>query len=264
MEGDEASEAALAWAAAKRSGVFFLAAGAIHLGARAAFRRGLGERRLAAMKRHDRLNVAELVVSTAHGLASGGMGLALVAGGAWAGDVFAPYPALADTLFACLTGYAAWDTAVMVFMEEPAAMWLHHALVIFGAFAMQVYREAAFFPALFAVSELTVVPTNALWYAQKVFGEPRDGPRARFLRFVRALFYVVLRLPLGPYAVYHAVSTTPGGLSGVAARFAGLHLVVSGGTAMNVGLLTVLNVLWTRGAVASALRRASTGKRKPL
>lgn len=251
-----------AWAALRRSAVFFAASGALHFLARAVMRRFVGKARLDGMSRHDRLNASELVVSTAHGLASGGMGLLLFMRGAWAADVFKPYPELADTLFACLTGYAAWDTLVMVFMEEGAAMWLHHVLVIFGAFAMQVYREAAFFPALFAISELTVVPTNVLWYATRLFGVSPSSRLANTLRSLRALFYVLFRLPLGPYAFYHALATTPGGLSGLVSRFAALHPVVCGGNVFNVASLSVLNVLWTRGAISSAMRASAAKVKK--
>lgn len=240
--------------AVQRSGAFFAAAGLVH-GAAHAVAKAVVPARMAALKPNDRIAVGQLAASLAHGLASGGMGLYLVGAGTWSGDVFGPYPELCDTLFACLSGYAVWDTMVMLWQKDGPDMWLHHVLVMFGAFAMQVYREAAFFPALFAISELTVVPNNLLWYARSFAGAGSGDASSAVLRVVRAAFYVVFRLPLGPYALAHAISTS-GGVGPLVRRFAKLPVVVSGGTALNVGALTILNVIWTLGAVRSARRGA--------
>ena len=77
--------------------------------------------------------------------------------------------------FSLLKGYALYDMVVMYkHGGEALGTWLHHVVLAYGCFLMLGFRQAAFFPLVFTISELTVVPNNLLWIAQKLGTQSRS------------------------------------------------------------------------------------------
>lgn len=149
-------------------------------------------------------------------------------------------------------GFAAVHTGAHTARLACCALRCDCARVITGRWRLQVYRQVAFFPALFQMTELTVLPTNVLWFATKFQVQAPRLKRAAIL--LRALFYVVFRLFVGPLALAHAVRCHGG--AGFLTKFLAAPWPVWVGNTFNVGSLSYLNVVWTLAAVRRALGKA--------
>jgi len=118
----------------------------------------------------DRIEVAQKIPSTLHGLLAGGTALyLLLLRQDFRQDVFEPYPALCDTLFSTTLGYSLYDMAVMYFQGgQHFSMWMHHFVESTGCFLIMQFREAPYFPACFSVTTISTVPLNLLWLLDKL------------------------------------------------------------------------------------------------
>ena len=82
--------------------------------------------------------------------------------------------------------------------------------------------------------------------------------RLRLFRWVvglRALFYVVFRVWLGPWALMECVRIH--GIRPFMAKFAKLPLLVSAGNVFNVSFLSYMNIVWTKQALERVQRLES-------
>ncbi|KAJ1916087.1 hypothetical protein IWQ60_008220 [Tieghemiomyces parasiticus] len=274
---------------AQRIGKAFLAYSALHLVVEKLFVPRLDPRAVAHLSRSDRIELVEKIPSTVNGLVSGLLGMYVIhVQRGFRGDVFKPYPRLLDRLFSGFAGYCLYDLGIMALQaNRDPAMWAHHAAGFLGATLMTVYRQAAFFPTAFMITELTVVPTNLLWYIQKL-GADRSAPGVaavwyRRVAIARAVAFVALRLTTTWFVLWYALYNTPsvdGQSAGPGAagdetkpvvglrrqvccrrrlhdlwyQFSCLPRVVSVLTTINVSLLTILNLNWTLTVVRN-LRR---------
>ncbi|KAJ3126868.1 hypothetical protein HK101_005661, partial [Irineochytrium annulatum] len=122
---------------------------------------------------------------------------------------------------------------------------------------MRSYRTAAYFPACFCVSELTVVPSNLLWILQNLTaaGLPSPSPALSSrlqtpLLILRAILFTLLRLPAGPLCLLYAVQGERGQtwaekVERFWSRYRRLPALVSWLSAFNIATLSGLNVWWT-------------------
>ena len=83
-------------------------------------------------------------------------------------------------------------------------MWAHHIAEALGCFLMTCFRQAAFFPMMFAVTELTVLPANILWMAQK-FERSESSKLVPALLLLRFFAFLGLRAFILPYTLKYAM-----------------------------------------------------------
>ena len=182
----------------------------------------------------------------------GGASLYLALSGAFSRDVFAAYPPLLHAMFAATAGWSLWDMGVMMGCGEKPSMWVHHAITFTGTTLMQLYRVAAFFPALTLLTELTVLPANVHWYMGVLRLKERH-PRLYHANLVaRAAFHLLFRLCTCPGTVAWAIRVH--GLAGFVRRWRALPLVVSGASTFNLLFLSYMNAVWTRGTFRALAR----------
>ncbi|KAI9293058.1 hypothetical protein K502DRAFT_52465 [Neoconidiobolus thromboides FSU 785] len=73
-----------------------------------------------------------------------------------------------------------------------------------------MYRKGAFFPLIFTITEITVIPTNLVWVLQRI--EMKDSPLYSYGLFFRAIFFLVFRSFITPFLFYYALNN-PGDIS---------------------------------------------------
>lgn len=235
----------------------------IHLVVAPLWRKALGEQRYLALKKRERLYLAEKTVSTVNGLVSGSLALYTIANGQYRGDVIYPYPKAAHYALAFFSGYSIYDTAVMALgAHEPAIMWMHHLMGWFGVMGMMYYRKLSFFPVAFAISELTVLPFNLIWYLSKL-NVPRTAPVMKFALALRAIAFLTLRAPIGFFIFLYANKQTPGGLRELLRRIfvnKEVPTFLATGTSINTLAFTFFNLLWTTQAIKVSLMSKKRGE----
>jgi len=120
----------------------------------------------------------------------------------------------------------------------------------------QYFRELSFFPIVFAVTELTVLPFNFIWYLSKL-NVPRDSALMRFALIARAVIFLALRAPVGFFAFSYAHLQTKGGLAGLWRKLF-VEKVVLGPvavlTALNTMAFIIFNIHWTLQAIKASTR----------
>lgn len=229
----------------------------VHLVVKPIWRKAVGEKKYTSLKKRERIYLAEKTVSSLNAIVTGGLALYAITSGSYAGDVVYPYPKAAHYALAFVCGYSLYDTTVMALgAHEPPIMWAHHILGLGGAFAMMCYRELSFFPVAFAVSELTVLPINLVWYLNKL-GISRKSRRMRAALLARAIAFLTLRAPIGLLTFAYAHTNTKGGLQALWRRLfvnKEVNQFVSRAAAFNVSAFTIMNLLWTYQAVKVAMQ----------
>lgn len=121
---------------------------------------------------------------------------------------------------------------------------------------MQYYRKLSFFPVVFAISELTVLPFNFIWYLSK-FNVPRTAPIMKFALALRAVAFLTLRAPVGLFAFLYANKQTQGGLRELLRRVfidKEVPAILAVGTSVNTVAFTFFNFLWTAQAIKASLK----------
>jgi hypothetical protein len=232
--------------------------GALHSVASRVLPALLGQKRMAAVQRSKNrqhpLYFAEMIGSSAHAAFVGISALwVLIRQRRQHGfdvDVFKPYPKWFDVVFSTSAGWSIWDMVAMYGAGEHPAMWLHHIIVLTGSVLMQCYRQAAFFPAIFGITELTVLPHNAMWYLSALGLQATHARLEARLSLARALFMLVFRLPIGPASIAYAVKVHGG--AKFWQQYRQLPITVQTATAFNILALSVMNCIWTGGAVSVA------------
>eukprot|EP00753_Platysulcus_tardus_P010339 PLAT2580.1.p1 GENE.PLAT2580.1~~PLAT2580.1.p1 ORF type:complete len:327 (+),score=100.02 PLAT2580.1:61-981(+) len=202
------------------------------------------ERPTAAERRRAHILWAEKVVSSMHAAFVGCLAAYLWMSGAWAGNVWR-HPPLGDFCLAGHVGYSVYDMIAMYFYGETADMWLHHAMSCSGSILMGVYRVMAFFPVALMASELTVLPSNVNW-ALRNAGLPRSSPLFRWNARVRVASYFVFRTFIGPAMVLYALRT-----ESFYTLMPKVVITVPIITFTFLALLSVMNIIWTRGLLRS-------------
>ncbi|KAG8778434.1 hypothetical protein FRC16_003841 [Serendipita sp. 398] len=242
------------------TGASAVACAGIHLVVAPIWRKMIGRERYAALKRREKLYLAEKTVSTVNALVTGGLALYSITSGGYHGDVLHPYPAAAHYALGIFSGYSLYDTTVMALgAHEPPIMWLHHILGFGGAFAEMCFRELSFFPVAFAISELTVIPFNAIWYLSK-FNVPRTSRVMRVALITRAVAFLAIRAPIGIFTMAYAHNQTKGGLPALLNRiYTGRETsrIFATGVFLNTMAFAIMNLIWTIQAI-----KASTKGRK--
>ncbi|KAJ3017314.1 hypothetical protein HKX48_003628 [Thoreauomyces humboldtii] len=122
----------------------------------------------------------------------------------WREDVLRPYPALLDSILAQHIGYTLYNVGIMWIVggQHPSA-WIHHLLGVLGTSLMRHYKLAAFFPAVFLPTELTVVATNALWVLAKL-GRTHTKAYSAWT-WIRAALFCGIRAPAGVCGLLYAL-----------------------------------------------------------
>jgi TLC domain len=207
----------------------------------------------------DVLYLAEVAPSTLHGLVAGLAGLYFqLAARVWKDDVFVPQPRMVDRMLALSAGYSLHDMLVMFRHGDSVDMWLHHVLMIWGCLTMVCYRLGSFFPSVFFVSELTVLPQNLLYVCTQLMGKERFEKTGLFtaLLYARVAFHVAFRVGLTPFCFAYARYTgvtyerwrqTPGFLQAA--------------LLWQLTAFQLMNLFWFKGAVVRVLRHR---RRRPL
>jgi len=159
----------------------------------------------------DRIDLPEKIPSTINGLVVGTLGLYVIFWEkAFENDVVYPYPLALDLLFGSFVGYTAYDLKIMWSKpQEELSMWVHHILGLIGSTLILFKRQAAFFPALFSITEITVIPGNLVWFLQRL--ELKKTKLYTIGLALRAGFFLTFRTFVAPFCYYYAVSN-PGPL----------------------------------------------------
>ncbi|KAG8811916.1 hypothetical protein FRC17_002278 [Serendipita sp. 399] len=148
--------------------------------------------------------------------------------------------------------------------HEPPIMWLHHVLGFGGAFAEMCFRELSFFPVAFAISELTVIPFNVIWYLSK-FNVPRTSKAMRVALIVRAVAFLAIRAPIGIFTVAYAHNQTGGGLPALFRRvYADKEAgrIFATGVFLNSLAFAIMNLVWTIQAIKASTKEEKKEKEK--
>ena len=128
---------------------------------------------------------------------------------------------------------------MLVHGNESFTFYLHHVIMVSGAFLMMHYRVGSFFPAMFLQTELTVVPQNALWVLQKTRTTGAHPRLVRAILLARVLLHVACRLPVGAVTVARAARHLS------LAQLRQLPIIVWAASGFNVAVLSYLNTVWT-------------------
>lgn len=130
---------------------------------------------------------------------------------------------------------------------DTAAMWVHHCVVVTGFTMLLYFRQAAFYPLSFFITELIVIPVNVLWYIRSL-GVPRESRIYKIAYTARFLAYYVCRIWVAPWVFYRAI------VRGDYARYQEVHPLVTIFSNFNGALLTILNLLWTIDVTSSYIK----------
>jgi hypothetical protein len=181
--------------------------------------------------------------------------------------VFRFYPRILDMVFSSYVGYSIYDMGTMVIVgDEPMAMWFHHIVGAFGAFAMMMYRQAAFFPVTFLATELTVVPTNLVWYLRTLDVDKKSA-LYRWNVTIRNIVFLTARSIVAPACLSYALQQVEGAsisekISRLKAIFATLPRFLVAGTVLNVVGLGALNTFWNIMVIRNALKKSRGAKKE--
>ncbi|ORX86031.1 hypothetical protein K493DRAFT_307154 [Basidiobolus meristosporus CBS 931.73] len=225
------------------------------------------------LSKNDRIDLSEKFPSCVNSIVVGLFSFYLVfIARVFDNDIFTHYPPALDVLFAGLLGYTIYDSSVMFLKpkEEPT-IWIHHLVVAFGCIMEMYYRQAAFFPTMFCVTEITVIPTNLVWYLQRL--QMKNTKLYTKALIARAAAFLFIRLPIAPFVFWYAldnqglppIETLVSGtlatanntmfpepsayfnekISTLFMRFSDLPWIVSLSCTFNILALGLLNTVWT-------------------
>lgn len=167
-----------------------------------------------------------------------------------------PYPASLDVYFGSHFGYTLFELLLFVVRKEPVSLWFHHLVDAYGTFFTTCFRESAFFPFAFGITEMTIVPQNALYYYQILkLNQPK---LLKFLQLWRAVFYLIFRTFISPFTIGYALTsnrlTWP--------QFKNSTPIVTVCSLFNIISLTYLNSEWTAQVISAAWRTFKTLENK--
>jgi len=229
----------------------------------------LDQGKLARLPKGERLDVAEKFPSIVNGLITGLLSFWLIfVERSFEADAFAAWPPALDFFFCNLIGYTLYDLSVMFRQPHaPVDIWVHHALGLAGCAGMLYYRQAAFVPLAFGMTELTVVPHNALWLIRR-FGD-KDSLAYKASLLTRAVMFLVLRLPMLPFTVWYSYAhqgptPLPPSWTTYVGKWRAVDPVVFYGTAINATVFGLLNTVWTAVIVYTALATFLLKSKKPI
>jgi len=219
----------------------------------------------------DLTQLATKLGFTVHALHVGMLSLSLILRHHFHRSVFTSYPPSLDLLYLDHISYTAYDMLVFLYTgAEKLDMWMHHLFGIAGSMAIIIARRAAFFPTAFAVTELTIPVTNLVWVMDRL--KMQESDIYKYASVLRAMFFVVFRLFIGLLTLLYAFQNIDGWkrdkrrVGGGKERweafwkqFTNLPWWVQAGTVWNVGLFTVLNVMWSKTVIKAAWRRWRMG-----
>jgi hypothetical protein len=158
----------------------------------------------------------------------------------WHKDAVTPFPNKLFKIYSIHLGFLAFEIYMFKKRGEPLALWIHHILDAVGSAGIMLYRECAFFPTAFLVSEATIVPQNALTTHQ-IFGFDK-GALYGFLLIVRTLFYLAFRTFCGPGSIRYGFSNSRLDIE----RLKKVNPVVSGLSTLNILVISMLNAKWSK------------------
>ncbi|KAJ9065423.1 hypothetical protein DSO57_1019751 [Entomophthora muscae] len=169
-----------------------------------------------ALNENDRIDLPEKIPSCINGLITGLLGLYVIFWDcAFKFDVINPYPPILDTLFSNYVGYTIYDLCIMsTKTKEDSTMWIHHIVGLVGASLMPFFQKGAFFPVLFTITEVTVIPGNLVWLLQRL--NKKDTSLYEVALALRAAAFIVFRPFAAPFCLYYAFNN-PGPLAPYAA-----------------------------------------------
>lgn len=201
----------------------------------------------------DRIYLGEKVCSSLHGALSGGGALySIFIAKDYNRDIVITFPPIIRSVFCLSIGYELYDMATMYLQgSHPAQMWLHHTVVLIGASCSLAYRLGNFSPALFGVSEITVLFSNIRWYL-RTFGLT-NTPGSKLNDTLLLLAYVLFRVPLLPYFFYHAWKVKQ-----LRAFYVSVPPIVPFLSTLFMFFLTFLNWNWTVALIRAYRRRHYT------
>ncbi|KNE70808.1 hypothetical protein AMAG_14924 [Allomyces macrogynus ATCC 38327] len=217
----------------------------------------LGQAKYKALSRRDRIYLAEKILSSVNALVTSGLAFkAIFLDKAYDGDVLNPYPNLAHTVFASMCGYTIYDLFTMWAQGgDHWSMWIHHIMSLYGTSLIMYFRKPSFFPLLFAVSEITALANNLVWYAQTLRPTSSWLPS---LMVARAVTFTVARAWIAPYALARALAQAQYNPAMLWAQWFGassnLARIAAFLTALNVFTIGWFNVGWTTAVWKLAVR----------
>lgn len=172
------------------------------------------------------------------------------------------YPHSFHWFFSSYVGYSVYDMLAMLAVGgEHWTMWMHHLIGAAGAFLMMLYRQAAYFPIVFTITELSVIPTNWLWALRTLQVSPQSS-QYRVAHMTRSIAFLGFRTFLAPVCLWYAWQQVGGPNLPATEKLqvwrqivGRLPWVISAGTIFNVGFLGGLNLWWTMTVGRGVLKR---------
>lgn len=164
------------------------------------------------------------------------------------GDPWESFPVELETLYPVYAGYCLYDMITMYYQTQHWSMWVHHLLGVFGSIHLMWARAGAYYSTWFMITEITAVFDNINWYFKTLYMSDMDllsrHKWNQFLSVTRAISFVVLRLPIGPYSLYKSTFKFKDDI-GLINQWLSVPLIISIPGTLMIFLFTFLNTAWT-------------------
>jgi hypothetical protein len=174
-------------------------------------------------------------------------------------DTLFAFPPSLDALWSIMLGYELYDfLAEFLGGGTHWSIWVHHSIVVVGLVISLHFRQAAFYPLVFTMTEVTVVTAN-LHFWLKTLGLDKALHRVVLANDVaRVALYWGLRLFLGPWVFWRGHSL--GQLRPLFTQTA--HWLIPFFVLFNVLALSGLNAFWTYKLTRNFLRSLRGARHK--
>jgi len=209
---------------------------------------------LKSFGQYHSLELPEKFVSTANGMVGGLCSFYLVViKQVWKDDVIFTYAPELDFYLPLLVGYQLYDMFYVMIRQGSGAhaeMWAHHFAACIGLSTLYIYKQSAFLPVAYMISEITVLPVNIRYIVQKLGLSDKNPSLLKIIDLINLAFFLVFRTFVGPMSLYYGFSRNLSALL-FDQRVAWFVTVLCG---VNASLLLVLNLFWTRNLVVGIVK----------
>jgi hypothetical protein len=162
-----------------------------------------------------------------------------------------------DTILSTSCGYTIYDLIVMYHQKtDSPAMFIHHILALQGFIFLLLKKQTLFTTLLILVTELTVLPSNLLWYCGKL--HEKKGVLYKTIAIIRMCFYWVFRMFVGYYCLYRGCIRKDYRNK----HWSEVHWWARYFTLATVIMLTIFNSIWTFQSTARVINLFKNSKQQ--
>ena len=130
-------------------------------------------------------------------------------------SIFTYYPAYLHLVFSSYVGYTIYDLGLMLWIQhhphnttafrEHWSMFAHHLIGGLGAYLTMLYRQATYFPMVFLITELSVVPVNWIWTMRTLGLDGSHGRLYKRVLALRTVMFLMFRTGVAPACLWHTL-----------------------------------------------------------